>query len=109
MKGYEVISVKAEVDGFLHWSSCVRRSPFWCIKEIDYNYDDIRLYWGGIAGEERNEILAIGYEYIDDWQESVRKKGRDPLKLRTGDIFVSSDSLIPATIKNMPICVVEKM
>ena len=109
LKGYEVISVKAEVDGFLHWSSCVRRSPFWCIKEIDYNYDDIRLYWGGIAGEEINEILNIGYEYIDDWQESVRKKGRDPLKLRTGDIFVSSDSLTPTTIKNMPICVVEEM
>lgn len=64
---------------------------------------------GGIAGEERNEILTIGYEYIDDWQEFVRKKGRDPLQLRSGDIFVSSDSLTPATIKNMPICVVEKM
>lgn len=64
---------------------------------------------GGIAGEERNEILAIGYEYIDDWQESVRKKGRDPLQLRSGDIFVSSDSLTPTTIKNMPICVVEEM
>lgn len=106
LKGYEVISVKAEVDGFLHWSSCVRRSPFWCIKEIDYNYDDIGLYWGKIAGEELNEILTIG---SDGWQEFVRKKGRDPLQLRSGDIFVSSDSLTPTTIKNMPICVVEEM
>lgn len=109
LKGYEVISVKAEVDGFLHWSSCVRRSPFWCIKEIDYNYDDIGLYWGKIAGKELNEILTIGSGYTDGWQEFVRKKGRDPLQLRSGDIFVSSDSLTPTTIKNMPICVVEEM
>lgn len=58
----------------MHWSSCVRRSPFWCIKEIDYNYDDIGLYWGEIAGEELNEILTIGSGYIDGWQEFVREK-----------------------------------
>lgn len=106
---YKVISVKADVGGFLHWCSCLQRSPFWCIKDIQYYNCKNALYWGGpnTDYEELDKILSIGLN--DTWQESVRKEGRDPLKLRTGDIFVSSDSLTPTTIKNMPICVVEKM
>lgn len=106
---YKVISVKADVGGFLHWCSCLQRSPFLCIKDILYYPCKHELYWARPYSdyEEEHKILLIGS--YDTWQESVRKEGRDPLKLRTGDIFVSSDSLTPTTIKNMPICVVEKM
>lgn len=98
---YEPFSVKADRDGIVHWQSCVNKRPFWCIEQIDYGGIEWRsAYWNDA------QKLVIGHR---GWMDDMRKKGIIAINLQPGDVFVSSDSMTPATIGKRPICVVEKM
>ncbi len=99
---YEIFSVKADRDGIVHWQPCVNKRPFWSIKKIYYEgYEWESAYWS----DAQKPVVG---EYIG-WNDAMRKEGRISINLQPGDVFVSSDSMIPATIGKMPICTVEKM
>lgn len=99
---YEPFSVKADRDGIVHWQSCVNKRPFWCIEQIDYGGIEWRsAYW--------NDAQKPVIGRYRGWMDDMRKEGITAIKLQPGDVFVSSDSMTPATIGKRPICVVEKM
>lgn len=99
---YEPFSVKADRDGIVHWQSCVNKRPFWCIEQIDYGGIEWQsAYWH----DAQNPVIG----QYRGWKDDMRKKGITAINLQPGDVFVSSDSMTPATIGKMPICTVEKM
>ena len=101
LNSYDILSVKADRDGIVHWQSCVNKRPFWSIEKI--NYEGIEwqsAYWSD------STKLIVG---TCGWMEEIRKKGIDSIDLEPGDVFVSSTSLKLATIGEKPICVIEKM
>lgn len=99
---YEPFSVKADRDGIVHWQSCVNKRPFWCIEQIDYG----GLEWQSAYWNDAQNPVIGRYR---GWKDDMRKKGITAINLQPGDVFVSSDSMTPATIGKMPICTVEKM
>lgn len=99
---YEPFSVKADRDGIVHWQSCVNKRPFWCIEQIDYG----RIEWRSAYWNDAQKTVIGRYR---GWMDDMRKKGITAINLQPGDVFVSSDSMTPATIGKMPICTVEKM
>lgn len=99
---YELFSVKADRDGIVHWQSCVNKRPFWCIEQIDYG----GLEWQSAYWNDAQKPVIGRYR---GWMDDMRKEGITAIKLQPGDVFVSSDSMTPATIGKMPICTVEKM
>lgn len=98
---YEPFSVKADRDGIVHWQSCVNKRPFWCIEQIDYG----GLEWQSAYWNDAQNPVIGRYR---GWKDDMRKKGITAINLQPGDVFVSSDSMTPATIGKMPICTVEK-
>ena len=99
---YEPFSVKADRDGIVHWQSCVNKRPFWCIEQIDYGEIEWQsAYWH----DAQNPVIG----QYRGWMDDMREKGITAINLQPGDVFVSSDSMTPATIGKRPICVVEKM
>lgn len=99
---YEPFSVKADRDGIVHWQSCVNKRPFWCIEQIDYGEIEWQsAYWH----DAQNPVIG----QYRGWMDDMREKGITAINLQPGDVFVSSDSMTPATIGKMPICTVEKM
>ena len=97
---YELLSVKADRDGIVHWQSCVNKRPFWSIEKIDYEGIEWRsAYWS----DSQMWIGTYG------WMDEMRKKGVDSIDLQPGNIFVSSPAMTPATIGEKPLCVIEKM
>lgn len=99
---YEPFSVKADRDGIVHWQSCVNKRPFWCIEQIDYG----GLEWQSAYWNDAQKPVIGRYR---GWMDDMKKEGITAIKLQPGDVFVSSDSMTPATIGKMPICTVEKM
>lgn len=99
---YEPFSVKADRDGIVHWQSCVNKRPFWCIEQIDYG----GLEWQSAYWNDAQNPVIGRYR---GWKDDMRKEGITAINLQPGDVFVSSDSMTPATIGKMPICTVEKM
>lgn len=99
---YEPFSVKADRDGIVHWQSCVNKRPFWCIEQIDYG----GVEWQSAYWNDAQKPVIGRYR---GWKDDMRKKGITAINLQPGDVFVSSDSMTPATIGKMPICTVEKM
>lgn len=99
---YEPFSVKADRDGIVHWQSCVNKRPFWCIEQIDYG----RIEWRSAYWNDAQKPVIGRYR---GWMDDMKKEGITAIKLQPGDVFVSSDSMTPATIGKMPICTVEKM
>lgn len=99
---YEPFSVKADRDGIVHWQSCVNKRPFWCIEQIDYG----GLEWQSAYWNDAQNPVIGRYR---GWKDDMRKEGITAINLQPGDVFVSSDSMTPATIGKRPICVVEKM
>ena len=99
---YEPFSVKADRDGIVHWQSCVNKRPFWCIEQIDYG----GIEWQSAYWNDAQKPVIGRYR---GWMDDMKKEGITAIKLQPGDVFVSSDSMIPATIGKRPICVVEKM
>lgn len=99
---YEPFSVKADRDGIVHWQSCVNKRPFWCIEQIDYG----GLEWQSAYWNDAQNPVIGRYR---GWMDEMREKGITAINLQPGDVFVSSDSMTPATIGKRPICVVEKM
>lgn len=99
---YEPFSVKADRDGIVHWQSCVNKRPFWCIEQIDYG----GIEWQSAYWNDAQEPAIGRYR---GWMDDMREKGITAINLQPGDVFVSSDSMTPATIGKRPICVVEKM
>lgn len=99
---YEPFSVKADRDGIVHWQSCVNKRPFWCIEQIDYG----GIEWQSAYWNDAQKPVIGRYR---GWMDDMRKEGITAIKLQPGDVFVSSDSMTPATIGKRPICVVEKM
>ena len=99
---YESFSVKADRDGIVHWQSCVNKRPFWCIEQIDYG----GIEWQSAYWNDAQKPVIGRYR---GWMDEMRKKGITAINLQPGDVFVSSDSMTPATIGKRPICVVEKM
>ena len=99
---YEPFSVKADRDGIVHWQSCVNKRPFWCIEQIDYG----GIEWQSAYWNDAQKPVIGRYR---GWMDEMRKKGITAINLQPGDVFVSSDSMTPATIGKMPICTVEKM
>lgn len=99
---YELFSVKADRDGIVHWQSCVNKRPFWCIEQIDYG----GIEWQSAYWNDAQKPVIGRYR---GWMDDMRKEGITAIKLQPGDVFVSSDSMTPATIGKMPICTVEKM
>lgn len=99
---YEPFSVKADRDGIVHWQSCVNKRPFWCIEQIDYG----GIEWQSAYWNDAQKPVIGRYR---GWMDEMRKEGITAIKLQPGDVFVSSDSMTPATIGKRPICVVEKM
>ena len=99
---YEPFSVKADRDGIVHWQSCVNKRPFWCIEQIDYG----GIEWQSAYWNDAQKPIIGRYR---GWMDDMREKGITAIKLQPGDVFVSSDSMTPATIGKMPICTVEKM
>lgn len=99
---YEPFSVKADRDGIVHWQSCVNKRPFWCIEQIDYG----GIEWQSAYWNDAQKPVIGRYR---GWMDEMRKEGITAIKLQPGDVFVSSDSMTPATIGKMPICTVEKM
>lgn len=99
---YELFSVKADRDGIVHWQSCVNKRPFWCIEQIDYG----GIEWQSAYWNDAQKPVIGRYR---GWMDDMREKGITAIKLQPGDVFVSSDSMTPATIGKMPICTVEKM
>lgn len=99
---YELFSVKADRDGIVHWQSCVNKRPFWCIEQIDYG----GLEWQSAYWNDAQKPVIGRYR---GWMDDMRKEGITAINLQPGDVFVSSDSMTPATIGKMPICTVEKM
>lgn len=98
---YEPFSVKADRDGIVHWQSCVNKRPFWCIEQIDYGGIEWQsAYWN----DAQNPVIGR----YRGWKDDMRKEGITAINLQPGDVFVSSDSMTPATIGKMPICTVEK-
>lgn len=101
LNSYELLSVKADRDGIVHWQPCVNKRPFWSIEKIHYEGIAWKAaYWG-------DPQKAIVGTY--GWQEEIRKKGIDSIDLEPGDVFVSSTSMAPSTIGKKPICIIEKM
>lgn len=98
---YEPFSVKADRDGIVHWQSCVNKRPFWCIEQIDYG----GLEWQSAYWNDAQNPVIGRYR---GWKDEMREKGITAINLQPGDVFVSSDSMTPATIGKMPICTVEK-
>lgn len=98
---YEPFSVKADRDGIVHWQSCVNKRPFWCIEQIDYG----GLEWQSAYWNDAQNPVIGRYR---GWKDDMRKEGITAINLQPGDVFVSSDSMTPATIGKMPICTVEK-
>ena len=99
---YEPFSVKADRDGIVHWQSCVNKRPFWSIEQIDYGGIEWQsAYWH----DAQNPVIG----QYRGWMDEMREKGITAINLQPGDVFVSSDSMTPATIGKRPICVVEKM
>lgn len=99
---YEPFSVKADRDGIVHWQSCVNKRPFWCIEQIDYG----GIEWQSAYWNDAQKPVIGRYR---GWMDDMKKEGITAIKLQPGDVFVSSDSMTPATIGKMPICTVEKM
>ena len=99
---YEPFSVKADRDGIVHWQSCVNKRPFWCIEQIDYG----GIEWQSAYWNDAQKPVIGRYR---GWMDDMRKEGITAINLQPGDVFVSSDSMTPATIGKMPICTVEKM
>lgn len=99
---YEPFSVKADRDGIVHWQSCVNKRPFWCIEQIDYG----GIEWQSAYWNDAQKPVIGRYR---GWMDEMREKGITAINLQPGDVFVSSDSMTPATIGKRPICVVEKM
>lgn len=99
---YEPFSVKADRDGIVHWQSCVNKRPFWCIEQIDYG----GLEWQSAYWNDAQNPVIGRYR---GWKDDMRKEGITAINLQPGDVFVSSDTMTPATIGKMPICTVEKM
>lgn len=99
---YEPFYVKADRDGIVHWQSCVNKRPFWCIEQIDYD----GIEWQSAYWNDAQKPVIGRYR---GWMDEMRKEGITAIKLQPGDVFVSSDSMTPATIGKRPICVVEKM
>lgn len=99
---YEPFSVKADRDGIVHWQSCVNKRPFWSIEQIDYG----GIEWQSAYWNDAQKPVIGRYR---GWMDEMRKEGITAIKLQPGDVFVSSDSMTPATIGKRPICVVEKM
>lgn len=99
---YEPFSVKADRDGIVHWQSCVNKRPFWCIEQIDYG----GIEWQSAYWNDAQKPVIGRYR---GWMDDMREKGITAINLQPGDVFVSSDSMTPATIGKRPICVVEKM
>lgn len=94
--------MKADRDGIVHWQSCVNKRPFWCIEQIDYGEIEWQsAYWH----DAQNPVIG----QYRGWMDDMREKGITAINLQPGDVFVSSDSMTPATIGKRPICVVEKM
>lgn len=99
---YEPFSVKADRDGIVHWQSCVNKRPFWSIEQIDYG----GIEWQSAYWNDAQKPVIGRYR---GWMDEMREKGITAINLQPGDVFVSSDSMTPATIGKRPICVVEKM
>lgn len=99
---YEPFSVKADRDGIVHWQSCVNKRPFWCIEQIDYR----GIEWQSAYWNDAQKPVIGRYR---GWMDDMKKEGITAINLQPGDVFVSSDSMTPATIGKMPICTVEKM
>ena len=99
---YEPFSVKADRDGIVHWQSCVNKRPFWCIEQIDYG----GIEWQSAYWNDAQKPVIGRYR---GWMDDMKKKGITAINLQPGDVFVSSDSMTPATIGKRPICVVEEM
>lgn len=99
---YEPFSVKADRDGIVHWQSCVNKRPFWCIEQIDYG----GIEWQSAYWNDAQKPVIGRYR---GWMDNMKKEGITAINLQPGDVFVSSDSMTPATIGKRPICVVEKM
>lgn len=100
LNGYDILSVKADRDGIVHWQSCVNKRPFWSIDKIDYEGIEWKsAYWN----DSKKVIGTYG------WKDEIRKEGIGSIDLEPGDVFVSSASLTPETLGKAPICVVETM
>ena len=99
---YEPFSVKADRDGIVHWQSCVNKRPFWSIEQIDYG----GIEWQSAYWNDAQKPVIGRYR---GWMDDMKKKGITAINLQPGDVFVSSDSMTPATIGKRPICVVEEM
>ena len=98
---YEPFYVKADRDGIVHWQSCVNKRPFWSIEQIDYG----GIEWQSAYWNDAQKPVIGRYR---GWMDEMREKGITAINLQPGDVFVSSDSMTPATIGKMPICTVEK-
>ena len=101
LDSYDILSVKADRDGIVHWQSCVNKRPFWSIEKIDYE----GIEWKSAYWSDSTKAIVGTY----GWQEEIRKEGIDSIDLEPGDVFVSSASLTPVTLGKKPICVIEKM
>ena len=95
------VKVKADADGIVHWEECIAADPFDTIKKVDYQVGDD----GGIFGDPHwtdGEVLVPA-----DIHFHAKYKGAAHVPVTAGDVFLSSDTLKPETMRRMPLCKVK--
>ncbi len=105
IRGYDSFSVKAEMDGTLHWKP---EPDAFAQREFNVADEAFSMLIGKVS---LGGLFAPKSDQEKDFPFGlpvIRRKGEPHRKWQKGDFFLSDPSLTPNTIGQKPICVIEK-